>query len=539
VLPDLPYVRKDVPGGSEAIRFARLGRSRALPVQPVPSDARVLDARMCTGSTLHRRIRRLAAILIVPILGLALLAPYAAADDLTDRRDRVKQQLAKTRADLTESSEALSAAAQAVDRTETQLADAQTRLTRTRQELIAARSEDIRMAGSLRQAQADLTAAKARVIQGQRNLDAELAIAGNLVRDQYQQQSNLLPFAVLVDASSHADLQTRLQWSTTMFDSTQAEIDRLARLQRELTAEKARQAALEAQVKVDRKAAAATLRTKQLLETRAATEEETVAGLLGERQSIESAAADDVTEDKAQYVRLTQEREAVEERIAIRIAQAKAAAARKAAAERAARKAAAERAAKIAERRAEAAEGARRRAEQRARDKGPSTAQSRVEKARKSNSSTPKKRKATKKRSGARSATASADNGFSFPVVAPITSAFGMRFHPILRYWKLHDGTDFGAGCGTPIRAPDSGRVAEKYYNAGYGYRLMIDHGFESGRFVTTGYNHASRYTVHVGQRVRKGQIIGHVGSTGYSTGCHLHLMVWLNGRLVNPMIWF
>jgi murein DD-endopeptidase MepM/ murein hydrolase activator NlpD len=145
----------------------------------------------------------------------------------------------------------------------------------------------------------------------------------------------------------------------------------------------------------------------------------------------------------------------------------------------------------------------------------------------------------TKKRSGARSATASADHGFSFPVVAPITSAFGMRFHPILRYWKLHDGTDFGAGCGTPIRAPASGRVAEKYYNAGYGYRLMIDHGFESGRFVTTGYNHASRYTVHVGQRVRKGQVIGYVGSTGYSTGCHLHLMVWLNGRLVNPMIWF
>jgi murein DD-endopeptidase MepM/ murein hydrolase activator NlpD len=114
-----------------------------------------------------------------------------------------------------------------------------------------------------------------------------------------------------------------------------------------------------------------------------------------------------------------------------------------------------------------------------------------------------------------------------------------MRFHPVLRYWKLHDGTDFGAGCGTPIRAPASGRVAEKYYNGGYGYRLMIDHGFESGRFVTTGYNHASRYTVHVGQRVRKGQVIGYIGSTGYSTGCHLHLMVWLNGRVVNPMIWF
>jgi murein DD-endopeptidase MepM/ murein hydrolase activator NlpD len=67
----------------------------------------------------------------------------------------------------------------------------------------------------------------------------------------------------------------------------------------------------------------------------------------------------------------------------------------------------------------------------------------------------------------------------------------------------------------------------------------MIDHGYLGGRYVTTGYNHASRYIVHVGQRVQKGQVIGYVGSTGFSTGCHLHLMVWLNGRLRNPMTWF
>ena len=114
-----------------------------------------------------------------------------------------------------------------------------------------------------------------------------------------------------------------------------------------------------------------------------------------------------------------------------------------------------------------------------------------------------------------------------------------MRFHPVLHYWKLHDGTDFGSSCGTPIRAAYAGRVAERYYNAGYGNRLMIDHGYIGGRYVTTGYNHASRYIVHVGQRVRKGQIIGYVGTTGFSTGCHLHLMVWINGRLRNPMTWF
>ena len=133
----------------------------------------------------------------------------------------------------------------------------------------------------------------------------------------------------------------------------------------------------------------------------------------------------------------------------------------------------------------------------------------------------------------------SAGHGFSYPVPARVTSAFGMRFHPVLRYWKLHDGTDLGAGCGTPIRAPRAGRVAERYYNAGYGKRLMIDHGRIAGKYVTTGYNHASRYIVRVGQRVHKGQVVGYVGSTGFSTGCHLHLMVWLNGRLRNPMTWF
>jgi murein DD-endopeptidase MepM/ murein hydrolase activator NlpD len=506
VLPDLPYVRNDVPGNSEAIGFAL---------------------------SMHARIRAFAAVLIVSILGLALLAQHAAADDLVDRRDWVRHQLARTQADLSESSNALSVAVQAVDRTEAKLAEAQMRLGRTQDELAIAQADDLRMAARLRQARADLAAAAARVVSGQQNLDAERAAAGNMIRDQYQQQSNLLPLAVLVDASSSADLQTRLQWSTTMFDSTQAEIDRLTRLQRQLTAERARQAALEAQVKIDRRTAASTLRIKTTLEARAAAEEGTVRELLGQRQSIERSAAENVAEDKAQYASLTEERAAVEKRIAIRIAEAKAAAARKAAAERAAKIAAQRRAA--AER---AREVARERARERAARHGASSARKTTNK---SFSARPDatKNAAKSERGTERSATGYAGHGFSYPVYGPITSPFGMRYHPVLHYWKLHDGTDFGAGCGAPIHAPASGRVAERYYNAGYGNRLMIDHGRRDGKFVTTGYNHASQYTVHVGERVRRGEVIGYVGSTGFSTGCHLHLMVWLNGRVVNPMIWF
>jgi murein DD-endopeptidase MepM/ murein hydrolase activator NlpD len=130
-------------------------------------------------------------------------------------------------------------------------------------------------------------------------------------------------------------------------------------------------------------------------------------------------------------------------------------------------------------------------------------------------------------------------HGFGRPVPGALTSAFGMRFHPVLRRWKLHDGTDFGAACGSPIRAPYAGTVSSTSYSGGYGHRLLLDHGSVDGHAVTTSYNHATGYVVAPGDRVARGQLLGYVGSTGYSTGCHLHLMVWLNGRLVDPMTWF
>jgi murein DD-endopeptidase MepM/ murein hydrolase activator NlpD len=124
------------------------------------------------------------------------------------------------------------------------------------------------------------------------------------------------------------------------------------------------------------------------------------------------------------------------------------------------------------------------------------------------------------------------------PVDTYITSSYGMRLHPIYRRWRLHDGTDFGARCGRPVRAATGGRVIGRYYNVGYGNRVIISHGYLRGVSVTTTYNHLSRYSTHVGQRVRRGEIIGFVGTTGYSTGCHLHFMVFRNGRTVNPMNW-
>ena len=125
------------------------------------------------------------------------------------------------------------------------------------------------------------------------------------------------------------------------------------------------------------------------------------------------------------------------------------------------------------------------------------------------------------------------------PVDGYVTSPFGYRTHPIYHYWGLHDGVDFGGGCGTPLRAAAPGKVVSSYYSGVYGHRLVIDHGVLAGRGVATIYNHASGYNVGVGDQVSEGQVIGYEGSTGWSTGCHLHFTVMANGRAVDPMPFF
>ena len=86
-----------------------------------------------------------------------------------------------------------------------------------------------------------------------------------------------------------------------------------------------------------------------------------------------------------------------------------------------------------------------------------------------------------------------------------MTSAFGMRLHPVLKVWKLHDGTDFAAACGTAIRAPYAGVVTRAYYSPAYGNRLFVSHGSVAGVQVETAFNHAARYLVRPGQRVSSG----------------------------------
>ncbi|KEO85848.1 membrane protein [Erythrobacter sp. JL475] len=121
--------------------------------------------------------------------------------------------------------------------------------------------------------------------------------------------------------------------------------------------------------------------------------------------------------------------------------------------------------------------------------------------------------------------------GLVAPVPGSISSSFGMRRHPILGYRRMHSGMDFRARHGTPIVAVTDGRVSSAGRAGGCGIAVRLDH----GGGLSTRYCHMSRMAVRGGQEVRRGQVIGYVGSTGLSTGPHLHYEMYRNGRAINP----
>ena len=120
----------------------------------------------------------------------------------------------------------------------------------------------------------------------------------------------------------------------------------------------------------------------------------------------------------------------------------------------------------------------------------------------------------------------------AYPSDGEITSGFGYRMHPILGYTRFHSGIDFGVDYGSPIHAADAGVVIFAGWYGGYGQAIIIDH----GKNVTTLYGHTSEMYVSEGQTVQRGQVIGAVGSSGLSTGPHLHFEVRISGEPVDPV---
>ena len=121
------------------------------------------------------------------------------------------------------------------------------------------------------------------------------------------------------------------------------------------------------------------------------------------------------------------------------------------------------------------------------------------------------------------------------PVGGYISSRFGLRRHPIFKRRRMHTGMDFAAPRGYRIKAADSGEVLFSGFKQGYGNVTIINHGWRQNKRISSLYAHQWKMLVQKGQMVKKGQLIGYVGSTGYSTGPHLHFEIRENGTPVNP----
>lgn len=138
-------------------------------------------------------------------------------------------------------------------------------------------------------------------------------------------------------------------------------------------------------------------------------------------------------------------------------------------------------------------------------------------------------------KSGGSSGTYRKSSGmFVWPAAGRLSSGYGWRVHPIKKVRKFHNGLDIANSSGTPIRAAAAGKVikAASGWNGGYGTSIKIDH----GNGYVTHYAHLSSLSVKVGQTVSAGQVIGRMGSTGSSTGSHLHFEIYKNGKTVNPL---
>jgi murein DD-endopeptidase MepM/ murein hydrolase activator NlpD len=119
----------------------------------------------------------------------------------------------------------------------------------------------------------------------------------------------------------------------------------------------------------------------------------------------------------------------------------------------------------------------------------------------------------------------------AWPVGGRVTSEYGNRIHPISGVYRFHQGIDIGANCGTPVASPWDGNVSRVTADGSRGNWIEVVH----NNGITSQYLHLSKQSVAVGDQIAGGQIIGLVGTTGSSTGCHLHFQTYLNGELTNP----
>ena len=431
----------------------------------------------------------------------AVTAPDAAADT-KDRKQRVDGRIDSLEGDLGETSAALSTAVSRLEETRAEVPAAQRALDGARAEEEAAHQRYEDLSARLRVARADEARAERRIrsTSGQIH-DTRRQVAG--FASQMYQEQGMEELSVAMSAESPDELASRLAMASTVMTVQDQSLAELATARASLTATQDRLRALRAEVARAQQQAKAALQEASQARAAAASAKARLVDLTATLSQRSAALKQEKAAERSRLKSMRAESRRLEEVLRER---ARRAAARRAAARRA--KAAREAAARAARR------AQQRRAAQ-------SHARSQTQPQTQSPPSQPP----------------STSGGYlSRPSSAGTSSEFGYRYHPVLHYRRLHAGLDFAAACGTPVVAAASGTVVSAGAAGGAGNQVVIDHGVVRGVDLATVYDHLS--SISVSGRVSRGQVIGAVGTTGLSTGCHLHFETRENGVPVNPRTW-
>jgi murein DD-endopeptidase MepM/ murein hydrolase activator NlpD len=455
--------------------------------------------------------QRMISLVIAAGLVLAALTPAWAADP-DDRKREVERQLEQIQAELHQSTQALNEATQSFEAAQAQLpaaeqalaaaqqalAAAQDRLALAQGELAAAKAADAAAAEKLAAAEQRVRDQEAKIAEVTSRIEGKRASMSQVAVQAYQQgaMGQLVNLVTVFEAENLQEFTSRMAYAQSVINAEGTILTDLKDDRAELANERVILEELREEAQRLREEAARRLEeTKRLeaaardaaaqaaeMEGQARAAKAAVDGLVGQRSSAVQAAEQAKADDAAQYAALEAERDRID---------------------------------------AEIAEIARKAREEAARKSSTSSS---------SSSSGGSSSGGSSSGSGGSSSRSSSTLGY--PVANPyITSPYGMRVHPVTGVYKLHDGTDFRAYCGTPIRAAAAGTVEWARYRGGYGNQVLISHSS-----LMTSYSHLSRFAASSGERVSKGEVIGYSGSTGYSTACHLHFMVYVDGVRTDPM---
>ncbi|MGE9807917.1 peptidoglycan DD-metalloendopeptidase family protein [Janibacter sp. G1551] len=466
-------------------------------------------------SLLRGRAGTGAALALCLALSMGSASAMQSEPDPGQQKQKVDQQLADSQHDLSETSASLVHAYDALKATRAKIPAARARLAKAQSTEAAADAHNAEMAAALAVAEAD----EARAVKDLAKTNASISSArkrvAGLAAQMYQEQG-LGQLSVAMSAQDPSELADRIALSDTVAEVQNQSISALATSKATLTSQESHLRALRDRTAELKDEAQSALDQATAARADAATAKAEVERIESTQTRQASALRDQRSKELNQVAKMQAESDrlgkVLEERARrARIKAAKIAAARAAReAERAAARAAAEQAARDA-----------------ARDAAQTQSQPRSNPAPDPAPQAP-----------APPAPAPQSGGYlSVPVNAPVTSEFGYRIHPIYGTARLHAGRDYGAACGTPVRAAAGGVIVSAGVAGGYGNQIVVDHGVQRGVGLATTYNHLQSFAVS-GGRVSRGQIIGYVGTTGTSTGCHLHFETRENGIPVDPREW-